>query len=71
MSGTLVTKDNHLAVRVDNFDAFLARLTEIGVTYYDWVNKPDTIGQHPAGFRQVYIQDPNGYWVEINDHGQP
>ncbi len=70
MNGTTVTKDNHLAVRIDGLDAFLTRLTSLGITYYDWVNTPNTIGHHPAGFRQIYIQDPNAYWVEINDHGQ-
>lgn len=68
MGGIQVTKDNHLAVRIDGFDDFLARLRGLGVTYYDWPGKPSAVGQHPAGFRQVYIQDPNGYWVEINDH---
>ncbi|HTN62001.1 MAG TPA: VOC family protein [Devosia sp.] len=67
MAGTAVTKDNHLAIRVEAFDAFLGRLTQIGVTYHDWLGAPNAIGHHPAGFRQVYIQDPNGYWVEIND----
>lgn len=68
MGGTRVTKDNHLAVRTDNFDAFLTRLTALGIVYYDWSNRPNTIGHHPAGFRQVYIEDPNGCWTEINDH---
>lgn len=68
MGATRVTKDNHLAVRIDGFDDFLARLKGMGVTYYDWPGQAWAIGQHPAGFRQVYIQDPDGYWVEINDH---
>ena len=70
MSDTHVTQDNHLAVRIDTFDAFLTHLTSMGITYCDWADTPNTIGYHPAGFRQVYIKDPNGYWVEINDHGQ-
>ncbi|WP_375451505.1 VOC family protein [uncultured Devosia sp.] len=70
MAGTAVTKDNHLAISVAAFDDFLARLSGIGITYYNWPNTPDTIGHHPAGFRQVYIRDPDGYWVEINDHAQ-
>ncbi|MEO5807518.1 VOC family protein [Devosia sp.] len=65
--GTKVSKDNHLALRTDEFDTVLARLTSIGVTWYDWPGKPNSIGYHPAGFRQVYVQDPDGYWVEIND----
>lgn len=68
MSTTAVTKDNHLALRVDGFDAFLARLSKIGVVYYNWSGAANAVGQHPAGFRQIYIQDPDSYWVEINDH---
>ena len=70
MATTTVTKENHLAVRIDAFDDFLVRLTSIGITYCDWAKTPNTIGHHPAGFRQVYIQDPNQYWIEINDHAQ-
>lgn len=70
MRDTRLTKANHLAIRVDGFDAFLNRLRDLAVTYYDWAGKPDAIGQHPAGFRQIYIRDPDGYWVEINDHTQ-
>ena len=67
MSGTAVTKDNHLALSVADLDAFMAHLAQLGVTYYDWPNKPNAVGLHPAGFRQIYVQDPDLYWIEIND----
>ena len=66
---TFLTKDTHFAMRVDDLDAFIERLNELNVTFYDWPGQPGTIGHHPSGFRQIYIQDPNGYWVEINDNG--
>jgi lactoylglutathione lyase len=68
MATTTVTKDNHLALRVTDLDAFMVHLTGLGITYYDWPNNPNAIGLHPAGFRQIYIRDPDLYWIEINDH---
>lgn len=67
-STTFVTKNTHIALRTPNLDAFVADLVEKGVTFCDWSGNPGQIGTHRAGFRQVYVQDPDGYWLEVNDH---
>ena len=38
------------------------------MTYYDWPGNENTISARPDGFRQIYVRDPDGYLVEINDH---
>ena len=28
---------------------------------------PGAVNVRPDGMRAVFVQDPNGYWIEIND----
>ncbi len=30
---------------------------------------PGAINTRPDGMRAIFVQDPNGYWFEINDFG--
>ncbi len=68
---THVTKDTHVAVSTADFDAFVEHLTKLSVTFTDWPGNPGKIGVHRLGFRQVYVQDPDLYWIEINDQRPP
>jgi lactoylglutathione lyase len=68
---THVIKDTHVAVSTADFDAFVAHLNALGIAFNDWPGNPGKIGVHRNGFRQIYVQDPDGYWIEINDHRPP
>lgn len=57
----------HLALHVDDFEAFITRLNQLDIPYRDWTGSPNTIALRPDGVRQVYVQDPDGHWIEIND----
>ena len=59
--------DVHLAIRVPSFADLLARLDRLGVTYHDTHRVPHAVTVRPDGVRQVYVQDLDGYWVEVND----
>lgn len=65
--GIRVKKDLHLAVAINNLDAFMKMLDEKGVAYENWPGKPAQSNTRPDGIRQVYLQDPDGYWIEVND----
>jgi lactoylglutathione lyase len=67
--GTHLEKPTHFALRVKDFDAFVADLRARGIRFWDWPGTPDNVTGRPDGFHQVYLQDPDGYWIEINDHG--
>ncbi len=58
---------SHLALYVDDLDAFVKHLKEKGIPYRDWVGNPSQIALRPDSIQQVYIQDPDGHWIEIND----
>lgn len=68
---THVTKDTHVAVSTTDFDSFVTDLSDRGIVFTDWPGTPGHIGIHRNGFRQIYVQDPDGYWIEINDHRPP
>ena len=65
---THLTKNTHFALRMADFDAFVAEITARGVTFCDWQGEAGRVGTRRDGIRQVYLQDPDDYWVEINDH---
>ena len=62
----------HVALATQSFDAALQRLTQHGVTYVSLGGKPKEASLRADGIRQVYFQDPDGHWLEINDaDGEP
>lgn len=58
----------HLALAGDNLDPILQRLKERRIP---WSDSAGTLGavEHGRsdGVRQIYLRDPDGYWVEVND----
>lgn len=66
MEGVALNKSIHTALAISDFDGFIANLRSRGITFYDWPGNVDRITTRPDGIRQVYIRDPDGYWIEIN-----
>jgi len=65
--GIQLIKDVHLALAVNDFDAFVNMLREKKVNFENWPGEANSTNSRPDGVKQVYIQDPDGYWIEIND----
>jgi catechol 2,3-dioxygenase-like lactoylglutathione lyase family enzyme len=62
-----VNKAVHFALSTSDLDGFIAHLRELAIDYSDW---PDSLAKdyvRDDGIRQIYFQDPNGYWIEVND----
>jgi lactoylglutathione lyase len=58
ISRTRVEKNTHFALSAEgDFDTVLA----------DMKGTPGAVNVRPDGMRAIFIQDPNGYWIEIND----
>ena len=64
---TEISKTNHLCFSMDDMDAFIIRLKSKNYPFEDWPGEKGKITTRPDGVRQIYIQDPDGYWLEIND----
>jgi catechol 2,3-dioxygenase-like lactoylglutathione lyase family enzyme len=56
----------HFALTSSNFDAFINKLKELKVQFSDWAGVVDKVNVRADGIRQIYLQDPDGYWIEVN-----
>lgn len=65
-TGVTINKAVHLALTTANFDAFVAVLEKLKIPYSDWPGAPDKVHIRADGMKQVFFQDPDGYWIEIN-----
>jgi lactoylglutathione lyase len=61
-----INKAVHLALTTKNFDAFVNRLREMKITFSDWPGKSGTVNIRADGIKQVFLQDIDGYWIEVN-----
>ena len=57
----------HLAFTVPDIQAFMKRLDGLSVKYGNWAGDPKIIQVRPDKINQIYLQDPDGYWIEVND----
>ncbi|RDI53656.1 VOC family protein [Flavobacterium glaciei] len=62
----IINKAVHLAFKVTHFNALIKALKSLNITYSDWPGTLDKITVRADGIKQIYIQDPDGYWIEIN-----
>lgn len=58
----------HFAFAVTDFDAYVNFLDEKDIKYGDWSGKNQKFQTRIDGVKQIFLQDPDGYWVEINDN---
>ena len=60
-------KNNHICFSVPSVRAFTAKLKEYHIKWEDVSGKEEGITRRPDGILQIWLQDPDGYWIEIND----
>lgn len=60
----------HFAFAIRNFDAFLNRMDQMKIPYEDTDGKPHAFNIRADAVKQIYFQDPDGYWVEVNNSVQ-
>jgi lactoylglutathione lyase len=57
----------HLAFSVPSMEAFTRHLDAAHVKYGNWAQDSKTPQLRPDKVKQIYLQDPDGYWIEVND----
>lgn len=68
IKGKVVTnKAIHLAFATDDIEAFATKIKSMKMPYYDWLGRLYTITNRADGVKQIYIQDLDEYWIEINN----
>jgi len=60
------TRNNHLAIQTNDINTMTTYLEEKKIEYSDWFGNENKIQKRFDGVLQVYITDPEGNWVEIN-----
>lgn len=65
-----LNKAVHLALTTPNFDEFVKMLEKLNIQYTNWPGTPNTVNMRTDGIKQIYFQDPDGYWIEVNNVAQ-
>jgi catechol 2,3-dioxygenase-like lactoylglutathione lyase family enzyme len=66
VDGTVeVNQAVHLAVRTPDLDRLLRLIEAMGVEYTTWLGTGPGVTERDDGTRQLYLKDPDGYWVEV------
>lgn len=61
-----INKAVHIALTTAQFDAFVKHLDDLKITYSDWPGTVGKISIRADGIKQIFFQDPDGYWIEVN-----
>ena len=59
--------NSHFAYSVKNLQPFIEHLEKMNVKYGDYKRTSKLPTVRPDGVKQVYLQDPDNYWLEVND----
>jgi lactoylglutathione lyase len=57
----------HLAFTVSSLPDFIKHLEQLGVKYGNFAGEANKIALRPDQIQQIYLQDPDGYWIEVNN----
>jgi len=66
-SGVLHDKNEHLCFSVPSISEFTDRLNAQKIDYVNWEGTAKAPTIRVDGVKQVYFQDPDGHWIEVND----
>jgi len=60
-------KNSHLCFTVPSVTDFITVLDKNHIGYENWAGQKQSVTNRVDGVKQIYFQDPDGYWIEIND----
>ena len=64
-------KNNHICFSITSMDDFTNMLKAKNIVFEDATgSKNNKVNIRPDGVKQIWLQDPDGYWIEINDAKQ-
>jgi catechol 2,3-dioxygenase-like lactoylglutathione lyase family enzyme len=63
----ITNKAVHFALATTDLNSIIKRLEALKIDYSDWRDTSDKSYIRKDGIKQIYFQDPNGYWIEINE----
>lgn len=60
-------KNTHLCFSVKDLDAIIRKLESAEIPYENWAGEKSKMTIRVDGIKQIYFQDPDGYWIEVNN----
>lgn len=57
----------HFALVTRQLDEVMAKLKAEEVVFVNLAREPNAVHVRADGVRQIYFQDPDGHWVEVNE----
>lgn len=57
----------HFALATSEINSFVETLKSLNIDFSDWRDTPNKDYIRKDGIKQIYFQDPDGYWIEINE----
>ncbi|WP_340104249.1 VOC family protein [Rhodohalobacter sp. 8-1] len=57
----------HLALKTSDLDGMISQLNSKNILLHDSSGTPHSYTSRADGVRQFYFQDPDGYWIEVNE----
>jgi lactoylglutathione lyase len=60
-------KNEHLCFSVKSIEDFIANLAKHNIEYTNWPGTAKAPTVRVDGVKQIYFQDPDGHWIEINN----
>lgn len=61
-----LNKAVHFALTTTDFDGLVDTLRQSDIGFSNWPGVAGEITVRADGTRQIYLQDPDGYWIEVN-----
>jgi lactoylglutathione lyase len=60
-------QNNHLCLSTDNLEQLKSALTQKKISWYNAAGEKGKTNTRADGVSQIWIQDPDGYWLELNN----
>ncbi len=60
-------KNNHICFSVPSIENFTGKLKQNNIRWEDVKGQHNAITKRADGVLQLWMQDPDGYWIEINN----
>lgn len=60
-------KNEHLCFSVSSLTDFIEKLDQQKIEYINWEGTAKAPTVRVDGVKQIYFQDPDGHWLEVND----
>jgi lactoylglutathione lyase len=59
--------EEHLCFSIPAMPTFIKKLKDRNLVYMSFNKVVNEVTLRPDGVHQVYLQDPDGHWIEVND----